>query len=349
MGRIGITHQDVARAAEAVRQDGEEPTVDRVRIKLGTGSRSTIAPLLKQWKADRSTSDSNGGLPSDLVDAVKNLQERIQFSADEQVAKITAQYDNQLSGHQAQIADLNELLSQSEVTNKQLKSDTTQLLDDNKQLKTSETRLNEITIRLETQHEEARKKISDLQSSNSDLRQENRDIRDHFEHYQERIAEDRQLERQQHRETIKSLEDRISADTRSFEHQIELTLEAKQGLAIALNSNGDLCRQLNKLELSTAEKQQQYDSYSSLTTALKQEVSLIKEENDKLRGDLSGALEKLASHTGQNAILIQTNNALNEKLLALEDKYTQSQDENKVILQEKAIIQGQFKQLHETV
>ncbi|MBL4869142.1 MAG: DNA-binding protein [Pseudomonadales bacterium] len=346
---IGITHQDVARAAQAVKQDGQEPTVDRVRINLGTGSRSTIAPLLKQWKADRSTSDSNGGLPSDLVNAVKNLQERIQFSANEQIAKIAEQHDRQFSEHQNQIANLNESLAKSEVTNQQLKSDAAQLLDDNKQFKTNEIQLSEITIRLETQYGEACKKIDDLQSTNSDLRQENRDIRDHFEHYQERIAEDRQLERLQHRETITSLQDRLSAETRSFESQAELTLEAKQALAIALNANRDLSSQFNKLELSAAEKQQQYLSYRSLSTALKQEISLIKEESDKLRADLSDTLEKLARHAGQNAILIQTNNTLNEKMLALEDKYAQSQDENKIILQEKAIIQGQFKQLHETV
>lgn len=50
MARIGVTFLDVSKAAEALRAHGQEPTVDRVREHLGTGSKSTIAPLLKRWR-----------------------------------------------------------------------------------------------------------------------------------------------------------------------------------------------------------------------------------------------------------------------------------------------------------
>ncbi len=45
MARAGVTYYDVAKAAETIKTGGQEPTVDRVREQLGTGSRSTIAAL----------------------------------------------------------------------------------------------------------------------------------------------------------------------------------------------------------------------------------------------------------------------------------------------------------------
>ncbi|OES24292.1 plasmid replication region DNA-binding N-term family protein, partial [Alteromonas macleodii] len=41
MARAGVTYHDVAKAAEAIKSRHQEPTVDRVREHLGTGSKST--------------------------------------------------------------------------------------------------------------------------------------------------------------------------------------------------------------------------------------------------------------------------------------------------------------------
>lgn len=48
MARAGVTYHLVAKAAATIKTQGQEPTVDRVREYLGTGSKSTIAPLLKR-------------------------------------------------------------------------------------------------------------------------------------------------------------------------------------------------------------------------------------------------------------------------------------------------------------
>ena len=54
MGRAGILYADVKQAAAKLLALGKNPTVDSVREELGsTGSKSTIAPLLKRWKAEQ--------------------------------------------------------------------------------------------------------------------------------------------------------------------------------------------------------------------------------------------------------------------------------------------------------
>ena len=45
----GITSNDVDRAADALLREGERPTIERIRARLGRGSPNTINPLLDAW------------------------------------------------------------------------------------------------------------------------------------------------------------------------------------------------------------------------------------------------------------------------------------------------------------
>jgi len=45
----GITPSDVDRAADTLLREGERPTIEKVRQKIGRGSPNTINPLLDQW------------------------------------------------------------------------------------------------------------------------------------------------------------------------------------------------------------------------------------------------------------------------------------------------------------
>jgi hypothetical protein len=45
----GITSSDVDRAADALLRDGERPTIEKVRQRIGRGSPNTINPLLDAW------------------------------------------------------------------------------------------------------------------------------------------------------------------------------------------------------------------------------------------------------------------------------------------------------------
>lgn|GEM_PF-6641372 len=40
MARAGVTYHDVAKAAEVIKNQRQEPTMDRVREQLGTGSKA---------------------------------------------------------------------------------------------------------------------------------------------------------------------------------------------------------------------------------------------------------------------------------------------------------------------
>jgi hypothetical protein len=95
MARIGVDYSHVCKAALELLEDKQPLTVDNVRIRLGgTGSKSTIAPLLKRWKAENlaSAARAQTGLPPDLLQSVQRLYEAVQhrFHEDLAAAEITA-------------------------------------------------------------------------------------------------------------------------------------------------------------------------------------------------------------------------------------------------------------------
>ena len=81
MPRAGILYSQVAKAAAKIAVEGKNPTVDKVREVLGgTGSKSTIAPMLKRWKSEHqeTVAEAELGLPTELLQAVKGIYEKLQ-------------------------------------------------------------------------------------------------------------------------------------------------------------------------------------------------------------------------------------------------------------------------------
>jgi hypothetical protein len=53
MGSYGVTYDEIAHAAEQIVLQGEIPTIEKIRFKLGKGSNTTISKYLGEWKKTR--------------------------------------------------------------------------------------------------------------------------------------------------------------------------------------------------------------------------------------------------------------------------------------------------------
>src|SRR5437868_11897316 len=96
MARAGILYSHVAQAAAKLATEGKNPTVDNVREALGsTGSKSTIAPFLKRWKAEHEdvVLAQDAGVPRELLQVVKGLYESLQQDAEKKVNEIVAEME----------------------------------------------------------------------------------------------------------------------------------------------------------------------------------------------------------------------------------------------------------------
>jgi len=83
MSRGGVTFTEVEEAARYLQGLDRNPTVDAIRERLGTGSRTTLAEHLKRWKTMQA--DGEGRLPQPLLALVAGLWDGLQSSANQRI------------------------------------------------------------------------------------------------------------------------------------------------------------------------------------------------------------------------------------------------------------------------
>lgn len=349
MARAGVNYHDIAKAAEAIRGQGQEPTVDRVREHLGTGSKSTIAPLLKRWRTDNGDATDTGGLPSDLLDAVKSLYKRNQQLADHRVEQAQKEFEISNTELKKELADARSIIEQLTGRQKKLEGQMSQLVDESdaqrKNLEDGRVAL----VKTESQRDGALTRVSELKSQVAELRQENRDIRDHFEHYQQRTADDRQLEREQFRATNQQMQNELQ-ELRSHLAQADIRIAEMTETRQQHQQRTDELKQVNtQLSREMSEKARAAEELDKeLEKALLKNLE-HQEQKNKLSEQLAAIESQKTDADKEVALLSQSLKATKAALEVAQNKVMLLTDENKVILQEKSIIQGQFKQLQSSL
>jgi chromosome segregation ATPase len=232
MGRPGIAFEDVASAAANLADAGNSPTVDNVRLALGgTGSKSTIAPLLKRWKAEHSAllAAPDARLPATLLQAVRNVHEQMQAAADEQVSKAEAL---QLAAQQA--AELR--VSEADARSARLEGEkallTAQCAETVNALTGLQAQLHARALEIAALQSEAaglQMRLADRAAEVSALNKQLAQARAQFEHYQDASLAQRNQDRQAADQRAAALEQALAMERRqSAELQAESTRQASR-------------------------------------------------------------------------------------------------------------------------
>jgi chromosome segregation ATPase len=349
MARAGVTFTDIAKAAEKVKSQGHEPTVDRVREILGTGSKSTIAPLLKKWKNNMLNNDNGTDIPNELLEVVKSLYENTQALADLSIQKIKEECELRLNELGNKLNDSNgsnsKLLDKVEKLDKKVSKykDTIKVLNKEAEILNINNSKNEFVLN------ENINQILELKTTITELKKENKDIREHFEHYQQSTANDRQLEREQFLLSNQQLNDQI----KSFNIQKKEAESESEVLKNTISENQEIIKELNnnlkKLDLS-------YNKVNLESNILNEKYVQTKSINKNLNLQIIKTEEKFNQVNIDNSVMTKENKLLNDNLnsLSLElDKVKYNLSEmtiaNTSNLQEKSVLQGQLKQLHDSL
>ena len=86
MARPGITFEQVAAVADAIIGEGQQPTINAVRDRIGTGSPNTVHRHLTVWRAARPQSIAAvPELPASLTTAIATEIERAAATARSEV------------------------------------------------------------------------------------------------------------------------------------------------------------------------------------------------------------------------------------------------------------------------
>lgn len=254
MARAGILYSQVANAAAKLAAAGTNPTVDTVRAALGdTGSKGTIAPMLKQWKAQHQgeAAAAGAGLPADLLEAVKGVYQRLEAGAQAQVEQMRAANDKvRQEGAQE--------LEAERATGRQLRAERDVLSAELAQVKAAfaherdERQHGAVAIAaLRAENDGLTQRLADRAAEVRLLTDQLAQARHQFDHFQEKTAEQRQSDRQGFEARIGTLEhDAKRLRTHLQEHQqaVAVLRAEKQGLQHQVErANGEAKERLGEV------------------------------------------------------------------------------------------------------
>jgi chromosome segregation ATPase len=323
MARAGILYSDVAQAATKLAADDKNPTVDNVREILGTGSKSTIAPLLKRWKAEHEDQVSaiDTGLPHELLQVVKGLYELVQHNANIKIEEIQASMDAATIESTSQLTATRDaataLMKERDDLLMQLSQERSLL----EKLEGSNHALQLACTKTKANLEGLSQRLTDRQTEVDNLHRQLDQARTQFEHYQASIAAQRADERQQAEQTRTRFENDMTEARRTISLQqtslgqvevqlshvnqerdrtsSELTILKADHLR-ALSERQWLDHQLSSQTVLFGEQRVQLDNATAVLTHTSTELAILQSEKPQLQmriSSLEGTLQELREQT----------------------------------------------------
>lgn len=259
MARKGVTYEQVVEAAKAIEAEGENPTIQRVLQRLGTGSPNTIHRHLRSWKEQSAPQKPAAlKLPEKLQDALlaeisrQANEARAESEAEAQEAMATAD-ELAAAGErmESEIISLNERvvsLEQSQIEAAAKLSTKDEELERLRQ-ELREERAESEKIRMTLKEDENKylavcDQVTSLKGQLADTMVELSDVR--FELREaERNATYSEAQRQAQQEKVLDSEDRIN-------ELREEALGLRQELKAALKAREDLAEETTKLKIELA-------------------------------------------------------------------------------------------------
>lgn len=343
MSRPGITYQEVANAAIQLQGKDEYPTVDRVREILGTGSKSTIARYLKDWKSKTGHILGSDGVPHELISIIKGLWERLQSESDKQITQYQEEAEHK-------ITEIKHSLIEEQKCSKNLQAKIQQIEDafhqENHRVQVLQQSLEEerrTNTKLSERNDRLSQQLIDQKLETDRLHQLLAHVQKNLEHYQTSIQKSRE-------------EQILLQEKQKTEHDREIHFLKQEIIAIMKEKN-ELQLDLNRLQQETQIFKNQYDKLANTNLTLKKLLdeksiseSILKlkcEQSEKKEINIQNKLEendkKIIGYEREVTVLSTQLATLQKSINESQNTIQTLRDEKLFILQEKSHLEGQLK------
>lgn len=348
MARPGVTYLDVSNAAQQLVAAGRTPTIETIRIALGTGSNSTLGTHLRTWKSKQDQNQQiaiKENIPEELISALKGVWERVMNQSEDRVQTIQQESQQILMQLKQEVQRLqkdNAILQQQYLQTKQErdgfaheKSAVGQLLTN---AKIDIATLTEKLAGFEQQNQEKQARIDELHL-------QNQQIQTNLEHYRNSSLEQRTAEQQRYEQQQKQLEQTIQQMNQELV-KIKRERETFEKESQQANFEKDSMKtQLDKLDAQ----------YESATTRLTDTLNELAKQTQSQQHWQKQFEILQTKHDEQNksffelqtqyATLLQQSETIKYELNELHEKNKILAHEKWELGQEKAQLYGQLKQL----
>jgi chromosome segregation ATPase len=346
MSRIGITFGEVKEAIAVLQGKQKNPTVDNIREVLGTGSKSTIARFLREWKAQHGLHSSDDGrLPSDLLGIVNGLWEALRSKAEGQADKYCEESDTKLADIQQQLIQARQLETSQRQNLHTLEEELHQQKERSRLLESKLITEEQEKIRITERAAAHESRRQEHHAENQRLHQLLKHVQENLEHYQaatQKLREDQLLLIEKHQNEYEQKLSQLLAQANAAISEKAVVQAQHEQLTKVYNSQ---ITEHKTLATQYMEVQRQSES-------LKITHEKIQHEHDTLNKQCHAQTIELAS-LQRTVMELQFNiRPKDEKIVSLEDGLTKANDkietlrhEYQFALQEKAVLAGQLKQM----
>lgn len=276
----GITETDIWQAADALLLEGQRPTIERVRGKIGRGSPNTVAPHLETWfrhLGGRIQDPGAFSAPPDLPDPIQQAAQHfwavaLSHAREDGAAQIAAA----IAEADARVSAAGELQQQAERDAKHLQE----------RLQELATELDQRARAVEaerTQHAQTRERLAALQSQ-LELLQERLTSQEH----------DRQTERDQLRRDVQQADERAEAAER------RAALEIDRERQLRARSDRQAEQLTGQMEVLRASHQNELLGHVERTARLAAEVQARRDQCGQQETQLA-TVQRQLQHAVQDA------------------------------------------------
>jgi chromosome segregation ATPase len=352
MSRPGINYNDVATAAQQLADEGKNPTIEQVRLLLGTGSSTTITQHLRRWKESQTSGEYvsvKDNVPFELTAALKNVWEQLNHHAD-------AKLQTLITRHEQTLNELQQDLQKYKANNQRWQQMFNQWSQEKAELGREKLTLAQaveslqanhaaLVTKLETQHQQ----LTDKQERIEELNRLHQQTQENLEHYRETTRLQRLTDEDKHEQQILQLDTSLKVMQQQLgtaqEHAsvMQRLLDgSKQENVTLRDDNEQLNRRIESTESALKMIEMNYQEANRLSHHWQQQHQQASQQLPALQASLN-------EHVTQHALIQQQLTTTIEMLAESKDQLKILAREKWEIAEEKAQLEGQLKQMQQMV
>ncbi len=331
-----VTYSSVARAANTITESGESPTVEKVRRNLGSGSNSTIAPLLKRWKEENEFERAGNTLPTEVLGSVKHLHEQLKTRAQAQIEHAREEWDKEKQMITETMTNLRQqttLLAREKEMLQEQKKEQEQMVDKlEKKLSLTQKDITSTIGQLEV----AQYEIQEITKANVMLQERITQQEEEMDRYHQIVIEEREKENQAFQASL-SAEKSV---TNNLRDEVKKAMAEKTILKELCQRMEKKNEEMNNNAVETAIRLGNMETQNQLLdekmTQLTQKHDALSAEYKKLMNNNKALLVDIHRYKTESALYKQRIEAMETTLREETTKTTQYQRDHDALVAENA-------------
>lgn len=348
MARPGVTYQDIVTAANELKGQGKNVTIESVRGILGTGSIGTINQHLRKWKETQASiynTAAKENLPDSIIALMKGLWEGLITQSSEQFLPIEDKFKQEILELKCELEKYKNNNQRWQKMFDQWQQEKTLLANEKLILEQALDFAHKENATLQTKQDGLHYQLQEKQARIDELYQLHQQTQRNLEHYRESAREQRLLdqqqferEKQQHLAEIKTLKEEIVRERH------EITSSQKKNAAL-LEANQFLERSYSQCQKENEQLKSELATANSKYNENLVTCQVYENQNKQLLVTVTDQSNQIITYQAENKISSKKLSEIINELSTTKDQLKLIAQEKWELIQAKARLEGQLSQM----